>query len=465
MDSARCFYQAIQIQPDYFEALYNLGLVLQESRQLAEACSSYEQALRLRPNSAVVLNNLGVAQKQLGRWSEAVTTHRRALLLEPDNLDFLNNLANALRAGEQVGEAIEVLERALKVKPDSAVLWHSLGNASREAGRLAQSLSAFRRALALVPDLVESHWDMAFVLLLQGDFLNGWEEYEWRWRRKDYPPRSFAQPAWRGEDLQGKRLLVYAEQGAGDAIQFARYLPLLAQRGARVILECPRLLVRLFETISGPEQVIAKGDEIPAFDLHCALLSLPRLFGTTLGSIPAEVPYLRSEAGEFQLPAPARAVSGRPVRVGLVWAGNPAHQNDARRSLPLETLHAWLGNVDAAFYSLQLERGLNAASQKQNASWLADLAPLLADYADTAALVTQLDLVISVDTSVAHLAGALGRPVWLLLPFAPEWRWLVDRPDSPWYPTMRLFRQPAAGDWNSVLKEVSERIKVLARTP
>jgi Tfp pilus assembly protein PilF len=455
----------VRDQPDYFDAHFNLGLALQELEQLAEACACYEQVVRLRPDYAPAWNNLGVAQRQLGQWQKAVASHRRAVRLESGRSDFQNNLANALRAGEQVGEAIQILQHALQTSPTSAVLWHTLGNAWREAGRLRESQDAFNRALQIESQLVESHLDLAFTLLLQGDFLRGWEEYEWRWKRKDHAPRSFASPAWRGEDLYGKRLLVYAEQGAGDTIQFIRYLPLLMQRGARVVLECARPLVSLLQTLPGLEKVITKGDALPPVDLQCALLSLPRLFRTTLDSIPAAVPYLRSRADGPQLPPPVRSSAGRQLRVGLVRAGNPDHQNDARRSMALEVLQPLLANTEITFYSLQPQLKTMAGNLQKVDNQPLDLTALIGDYADTAALIRQLDLVISVDTSVAHLAGALGHPVWLLLPFAPDWRWLMQRGDSPWYPGMRLFRQPVAGDWSSVVKEVSENLKALTVEP
>jgi Flp pilus assembly protein TadD len=460
VEAARCFYQAVRDQPDYADAHYNLGLTFQEFGQLAEACGCYEQVVRLQPDHASAWNNLGVARKQLGQWQKAVAAHRQAIRLQPGQPDYQNNLANALRAGDQVDEAIEILQQTLQSNPNAAELWHTLGNTWREAGRLPESQAAFNRALQINPQLVESHWDLSFALLLQGNFLQGWEEYEWRWKRKDHAPRSFASPAWQGEDLRGKRLLVYAEQGAGDTIQFARYLPLLAEQGAHVILECPRPLVSLLQTLPGLEAVIARGDPLPLVDLNCALLSLPRLFRTTLDSIPATVPYLRRRSDGPSLPPPVGSTTGRHLRVGIVWAGNPAHQNDARRSLSLELLRSRLAHPAIAFYSLQPRPEKPTDNHQQTTDWPIDLSALITDYADTAALMSQLDLVISVDTSVAHLAGALGHPVWLLLPFAPDWRWLLQRNDSPWYPGMRLFRQPAIGDWNSVLKEVGENLKL-----
>ncbi len=457
LEAARHFHQALLLQPDYFDALFNLALALQELKQLKEACVCYEQAVRLQPGHAPTWNNLGVALKQLGQWQSAVSAHREAVRLQPGDADFQRNLANSLRAGDRTEEAIGILHQGLRLAPQSAMLWHTLGNAWREAGRPDEAEAAFRQALAVDRPLVESHWDLAFALLLQGKFEEGWNEYEWRWNRPDYPARQFEQPAWQGEALQGRRLLVHAEQGAGDTIQFARYLPLLTERGARVTLECPGPLVRLLQTLDGLDQVLARGDAFPHFDFQCPLLSLPRLFRTGPDSIPARIPYLRPSPGGPRLPM-ENATGPQPLRVGLAWAGNPAHENDARRSIPKVLMQTRLEGAEAVFYSLQPRGASNFGKETGTADWVVDLAHLIGDYADTAALMEQLDLVISVDTSVAHLAGALGRPVWLLLPYAPDWRWLTRRCDSPWYPTMQIFRQPSPGDWDFVLKDVRDRL-------
>jgi len=454
LEAARYLFQAVKIQPAYFDALYNLGLVLQELDKLSEAIACYEQALRVNPDFAQAWNNLGVAHHKAGRSAQAVDCHRRAISLQPRVSSYYNNLANALRGLDRPTEAIREIQTALQFDPSSSLLRHNLGNALREAGRIDESVAAFEDLLRAEPSMAEAHFDQAFSLLLGGDMGRGWEGYDWRWRLKDHaPPPEFAQPAWQGEEIKGLRLFIYAEQGAGDCIQFARYLPELARLGAKVILECPGSLVRLFGTIQGLEQVIAKGDAIPAFDRSCALMSLARCFKTTVDSIPASVPYLRSPGRTPELPRVAKAHPD-DLKIGLVWAGNPAQQNDRHRSIPLEILQPLLACSGATFYSLQVKLQ-PASSLHPLESRFVDLSPLIRDYSDTAALVGQLDLVISVDTSVAHLAGALGSPVWLLLPCAPDWRWLLGRTDSPWYPTMRLFRQPQPGDWPAVVRQVA----------
>lgn len=453
LEAARYLFQAVKIQPAYFDALYNLGLVLQELNQVSEAVACYEQALRINPDFAPAWNNLGVAHHKARRSALAVDCHRRAIRLQPEISSHYNNLANALRGMDRPAEAIHEIQTALQFDPSSRILKLNLGEALREAGRIDESLAVYENLLRAEPALAEAHFGQAFSLLLGGDMVRGWEGYDRRWRLEDHaPPREFAQPAWQGGEIKGMRIFVYAEQGAGDCIQFARYLPELGRLGAKVILECPRSLVRLMGAMEGLEQVIAKGDAIPAFDCSCAVMSLARCFKTTIDSIPASGPYLRTPGKTPELP---RVAEAKPddLKIGLVWAGNAAMQNDRHRSIPLEFLQPLLARTRATFYSLQVKQG-QASGLEPLDSRLVDLSPLIRDYSDTAALVGQLDLVISVDTSVAHLAGALGCPVWLLLPYAPDWRWLLGRADSPWYPTMRLFRQPQPGDWAAVVRQV-----------
>lgn len=452
VEAARFFVQAIKIQPLYFDAHYNLGLVLQGLGQIPEAIACYEQALRIKPDFAEAWNNLGVAHHTAGRSAQAAEYHRRAVQLQPKVSSHYNNLANALRGMNRPAEAIQEIQTGLQFDPSSHILRHHLGNALREAGRVEESVAAFDQLLRAEPAMVEAHFDRALSLLLTGDMVRGWEGYDWRWQVKgNPPPRKFAQPAWQGEEVNGLRILVYAEQGAGDSIQFARYLPALARRGATVIFECPAPLVRLFRSIPEVRQVIARGGALPEFDRVCAMMSLARCFKTTIDSIPAAIPCLRSPGKTPELPVRAGA-SPDDLKIGLAWAGNPTHQNDRHRSLSLKLLQPLLAQAGATFYSLQVPPDPALASL---APACVDLTPLIRDYADTAALIDQLDLVIAVDTSVVHLAGALGCPVWLLLPYAPDWRWLLERADSPWYPTMRLFRQPQPGDWAAVVGQVA----------
>ena len=454
LDAARGYVRALQLQPGFFEAAFNLAVVLQEMGQGEEAIACYRQALHLKPHYAPAWGNLGVALRDAGQNRDAIDCFRQALRCKPGIPDVLNNLGNALRAEEESVAAIACFRAALRRSPANAGIMANLGNALREVGRLDEAAETLQHAIQLQPDYAEAHWDLAVTRLLQGDFARGFAEYEWRWRRADFPPRQFAAPLWCGQSLAGRTLLVHAEQGAGDAIQFVRFAGLLAAHDARVVLECPRALVTLFESVDGVQRVIARGDPLPEFDWHVPLLSLPHRLGVTMDSLAAWVPYLRPPPDRRVPLPPASGGHRAALRVGLAWRGHPQHRNDGRRSISLAALEPLFTATGVAFYSLQVAPTADFAGEAIHQKALLNLEHLIHDFADTAALMAQLDLIIAVDTSVAHLAGALACPVWLLLPFAPDWRWLLDRDDSPWYPTMRLFRQPAIGDWTSVVQSV-----------
>jgi hypothetical protein len=325
-------------------------------------------------------------------------------------------------------------------------------------GRPEAALQALERAIALAPDYADAHWNRALTLLLAGDFAQGWPAYEWRWRATGMREPDLAAPRWDGGPLDGQTILLHAEQGLGDSIHFVRYAPLVAARGGRVIVQCPAPLARLLATCAGVARVIPRGEPLPPFELQAPLMSLPGLLNTRLDNIPAEVPYLAPPAGAgaaAQAALAALAALGARRTVGVVWAGNPAHENDRNRSCPARCFAA-LGAPERALVSLQKGAGADDIAAIPGAL---DLGPRLEDFAATAAAIARLDLVIAVDTATAHLAGALGRPVWLLLPHAPEWRWQLRRDDSPWYPTMRLFRQERPGDWPGVFERVGEALK------
>lgn len=349
--------------------------------------------------------------------------------------------------------------RALALQPQHVGALTNLGRAFQKQAQPQEAIVCFERALALKPDLPEAHWGLATQRLLLGDFARGWEEYEHRWALPENQGlrREFAAPRWDGDDIAGRTILLHVEQGIGDTLQFVRYAPLLARRGARVIVLCQPPLKRLLMEMDDIS-VVADGEPLPGFDLHLPLMSLPRLFGTTLATIPADVPYLRTD------PVDVRAWNGRlggkdQFKIGLVWAGNRRHLNDRNRSCTLEALAPLAAVPGIRLYNLQ--KG-EAATEIRNAPTNMDFVDLngeLVDFADTAAVITCLDLVITVDTAVAHLAGALARPAWLLLPFAPDWRWMLAREDSPWYPSLRLFRQNQAGDWGGVLTAVINALR------
>ena len=454
--------RAIVLNPNNAEAYNNLGNVLKNKGEFDDAIDAYRRAIALNPNFPEVHSNLGNALKDKGQLEEAIAAYRRAIALRPNYAEAHSNLGNALKERGQLDEAIAAYRRAIALRPNYAEAHNNLGGVLIDQGRLDEAIAAYRRAIAFRPGYPEAHSNLSLSLLTSGDFQQGWEEHEWRWKCKDFssPRRNFAQGQWDGCPLENRTILLHAEQGAGDAIQFIRYLPLVAQRGGRIIIECHTELQRLFRTMAGSHQVMAPTQPMPAFDLHCPLVSLPRVFGTNLGNIPKDVPYLHpdaEDAGRWQHRPGEQAPA---VKVGLGWAGNPRHKNDRNRSIKLARL-APLGQLPGVrFFSLQKGAAAAEAKTPPPGMELVDWTEELKDFADTAALIANLDLVIAVDTAVVHLAGAMGKPVWTLLPFNSDWRWLLERQDSPWYPTMRLFRQPSRGDWDGVMTRVVEALSL-----
>jgi predicted O-linked N-acetylglucosamine transferase (SPINDLY family)/ADP-heptose:LPS heptosyltransferase len=440
--------KAIALDARLVPAHNDLGIFLQRRGDLAAAEASYRQAIALDPHFAEGMSNLGALLAERGRLDEASAWYSRALAERGDFADAHNNLGAALAKLDRAAEAAELHRRAIALKPDFADAHYNLGVALHDQGQFDAALASYSEAVRLKPDMVDARWNRAFLLLLTGGYAEGWREHEWRWKRKQQPPRSFPQPLWQGETIAERTILLHAEQGMGDTIQFMRYVPLVAARGARVLVQVPRPLRRLVaDSLGNDVRVIADGELVPPFDLHSPLLSLPLTFTTTIASIPAAVPYATVD------PAAAARWRNRigdgALKVGLVWAGSPQHRNDRNRSIALEQLAPLLGRTGVRWFSLQVgERAADLA--RLPAAGIVDLSARLTDFAESAAAIAALDLVIAVDTAVAHLAGALGKPVWVMLPFVPDWRWLLGRDDSPWYPTARLFRQPAHRDWESV---------------
>jgi hypothetical protein len=401
------------------------------------------------------MSNLGAVLAERGRLDEASGWYSRAITERRDFADAHNNLGATLVKLDRATEAEALHRRAISLKPDFADAHYNLGVALHDQGRFDEALASYDEAARLNPELVDARWNRAFLLLTMGRYAEGWREHEWRWRRKQQPPRSFPQPLWRGEPASGRTILLHNEQGTGDTLQFMRYAPLVAAGGARVLLQVQRPLQRLVRgSVDRAIEVLGEGDVLPPFDLHSPLLSLPLACATSLDAIPATVPYVAVDPAIAARWRERIGPDGGP-RVGLVWAGNPQHKNDRNRSIALERLLPLIGAVEARWFSLQVgERAGDLARLAPDR--VTSLADQLTDFAETAGAIDNLDLVITVDTAVAHLAGALGKPVWILLPAVPDWRWLLERGDSPWYPTARLFRQPARGDWDSVVAALHE---------
>jgi tetratricopeptide (TPR) repeat protein len=432
----------------------NLGAVLLDMGRFEEAVGHLRKVIEARPDVVNAFNNLGLALTRLKRFDEALNVLDRAVTLDPNLVEAVNNRGNVLRSLDRHGEAMADFDRAIALKPDYANAHANRAACLDDLSRYEEALAGYRTALALKPDHGDAHWNLAINRLRVGDFKTGWAEAEWRWKAPlvDIHRRRWDRPLWLGsEPIAGKTLLLFNDQGLGDAIQFCRYIPHLAERGANVILEIDRPLRELLSGIAGIAQLVVKGEALPEHDFHCPLMSLPLAFGTTIDTIPSNVPYV--SAGRHAKNWDTFLGSTRRPRIGIVWSGNPSHANDRNRSLPLKAVMP-LFDTGAQFVSLQKNARNSDLVTLRELSGILDAAPELENFADTAALILQLDLVISVDTSVAHLAGALGKPVWILLPYVPDYRWLLDRDDSPWYPTARLYRQTARRDYAEVIDRV-----------
>ncbi|WP_448205822.1 tetratricopeptide repeat protein [Azospirillum sp. sgz302134] len=503
-EALACCRRALALDPGFGDVLNNLANVLTDRGEHAQAATALRRLLRLKPLlteprvplaqalildgragdaveelmtllgmtplSAAAYATLGLACRRLGRLEEAVGHYRCALGFAPGDAGVLNNLGVTLQDLGRLDEAAACFRQSIAAQPDGAHAYLNLGLAARDAMLVDEAVGAARTAVRLAPALAEAHTALGFGLLLKGELEEGFAEYEWRSRMADFPSprRSFPSPAWDGRDITGRTLLVHDEQGVGDTIMLARYAPLLQASGIRVFVECNTQLVRLLSAMPGVAGVVGRFDALPPHDVHVALASLPHRLGTMLYTIPANVPYLRPEPALAA--AWAERLSGtRDLKVGLVWAGNPEFKADRIRSPRLKGFLPLLETPGVTFFGLQKgpgRRDLETVGPLP-ASFMdvfTDLGPEIADFADTAAIMANLDLVISSCTAPAHLAGALGRPVWTVLPFAPDWRWLDAGLCTPWYPTMRLFRQDRRGDWTPVMARVRNALQAIART-
>jgi tetratricopeptide (TPR) repeat protein len=492
--------QTLRLVPDHVEALNNLGVVLTRRGELEQAIELLNRAIQVRPDTAAAYANLASAVSQTGaaRLDEAIDLSRQGVHLAPEMAETHYNLAEILMRADQLDEALPHAQTAVQIQPDllpaTSVLaaiyermnrgddalevyeaaarrsgdnpdvLSSLSTAYRAQARDRDALAVANRAIRIKPDHAEAHANRAFALLAGGEYREGFLEYEWRWKCKGFSnaARDFGQPLWTGrtDELKDKTILIHAEQGFGDVIQFARYLPLVAQRGARVIAEVPRELQTLVATMKNIDQVVARGDEPPAFDLHMPMLSLPGALKTTLENLPREVPYFHPDDSlkrrwKQRIESSRR---GAAKTVGLTWGGSIL---DLRRSVKLAQLAPLMTSPGVRFFSLQ--KGSPADElMTAPAEWdIVDLGPELNDFADTAAALANLDLLVTIDTAIAHLGGAMASKTWTMLVQIADWRWMHDREDSPWYPTMRLFRQPLKGDWNTVIAAVVQALRKL----
>jgi tetratricopeptide (TPR) repeat protein len=458
--------KAIANNPQIPQFHNTLGLVLEALGKFEEAVASYQQAVSIKPDYAEAYHNMAIALQSQGRYAAAVEKCKQVVSLKPDYAEAYNTMAFSLEQQERCVEAIENYRQAVRFKPDFAEAYNHLGVVLNTQGCPTEAIENHRRALQLDPDYAEAHLNLSFALLITGKFTEGWKEYEWRLNPEldiiTYP-HSYETPRWDGSCFTSKRLLVHYEQGLGDTLHYVRYLPMVKTRGGTVILEVRKPLYRLLQSFPGVDELIeASSDNKPAvkFDYHVSLMDLPKIFATTQETIPAEVPYIHAcpTKAEYW----RKKLASADFKVGIVWAGSPAYENNRYRSCTLKCF-APLTEIDGVrLYGLQ--KGEAAAQMDELAGTIpvTNISREFEDFTDTAAVIENLDLVISVDTSVLHLAGAMGKPVWALLSFVHSYRWMLNRQDSPWYPTMKLFRQKKLGQWQPVFQRVAEELRIMA---
>jgi len=455
------FDQAVAVRPNYVTAWVNRGNALLALKRPEDAVVSYRQALAFEPANPEVLNNLGTVLLELKRPADVLAMAASVLAADPGNPFARYNRANALRTLKRMDEAMTEYDQVLAIRPDYPEALTNRGLALQDLQRIDEAMADHARAAALAPSLANAPFNEGACRLLKGDYRRGLELYEWRWRIKPLVDvrLNCTAPRWQGqEDISGKTLLIYAEQGYGDTIQACRYVPLLAARGARVVLDVPPPLKPLLQGLAGVAHVVTTGEPTPAVDFHCPIMSLPLAFGTTVDTIPAAVPYLTVPAAARDKWR-ARLGDRTGPRIGIAWSGNRDHPNDQDRSIALTRL-APLFDLHATFISLQ--KDMSAEDKAAMPAALRHYGDEIGDFTDTAALTDLMDVVISVDTATAHLAGALGKKTYVLLPFSGlDWRWMLNRADSPWYPTAHLLRQPAIGDWGSVIARLVTQIRPL----
>lgn len=459
-EAVMVYRKLITHKPNNAVPYNSLGTVLQESGKPEEAILFYKQAIKINPDYAMAYSNLGAAFHELGRLDNAILNYSKAIKINPDYSEALNSLGSALQVQGKNEEAIQYYKQAIKAGPDNATAHNNLGTSLQELDKLQEALGSYNHAIALNSEDPESHKNRAMILLLKENFSDGWDEYEWRLRTKRHGLRTFNKPKWDGTALNNRHVLVHAEQGFGDTIQFIRYLPLVRARGGYVVFECHKHLTRLLKNCAGIDEIIErKGALGPSvkFDVHIPLLSLPGIFRTKLDTIPSIIPYISVDS-DIETQWDMLLEQNQTFKIGIVWAGNPSFKNYYNRSCSLSDF-APLANIPGVvFFSLQKGPVSIEISKPPKGMKIYNMSDRLNDFADTAALMQKLDLIISTDTGVVHLAGAIGKPVWTLLHFIPDWRWFLGRDDSPWYPGMRLFRQKKPGDWEDVFDRVKKAL-------
>jgi tetratricopeptide (TPR) repeat protein len=468
-DAARSYDKAVALKPDFALAWHNRGIALDQLNRIEEALASFERAIALQPDFADSWLYRGNAQEKLGRLNDAVLSYERAIALRPDFAEAYCNRGAVFRVLERPEDALQSCDRAIALHPDFADAHNNGGLALQELERPDKALQSLSRALELQPGFAGAHWNKAILLLSMGQFEEGWREYEWRKRKPDPQGAvTFPQPVWLGrENIAGRTLFVHAEQGLGDTIQFCRYVPRVRERGAQVIFAVQDSLMRLMKTLSPSIRILGQEGMLPQFDYHIPLLSMPFAFRTTLDNCPAGIPYLRGEPDRVEKWRSRLGSQG--FRIGICWQGNPKGVVAIGRSFPLRYFDEIAAIPGVRLISLQKYEGTEQLADLPGSMKVETLGEDFDcggdAFVDSAAVMECLDLVITSDTAIAHLAGALGRPTWVVLKRVPDWRWLLDRSDSPWYPTMRLFRQKQRGDWPGVFADVAAELRKLLQVP
>ena len=453
-EALHSYDKAIVLKPHYAEAYSNRGVVLKELKRFEESLASYEKAIGFKPDYAEAYSNRGLVLNEFKRFEEAKQSYNKAIELKVDYAEAYFNLANVLSEMKRFEESLENYDKAIKLKNDYVKAYLNRGNVLANTEYFNLALTSYDKVIELNNDYFKAYWNKALLLLLLQDYKNGWHLYEWRWKslqKNEY--RNFPQPTWLGtESLEKKTILLHAEQGLGDTIQFCRYAALVKRIGARVLLEVPESLMKLLQGLDGIDQLIEAGTDLPAFDYQCPLLSLPLAFKTEVNSIPSSTAYIKSSADKLDTWNQRLGAKSKP-RIGLVWSGSPTHTNDHSRSLALADL---INDLPNGFEYVSLQKEVRDSDKETLAnSDIKHYGEKLVDFTDTAALCDLMDLVISVDTSVAHLSAALGKPTWILLAFNPDWRWMLNRDDSPWYESVKLYRQGEDRQWDAVLERVA----------
>ncbi|MBW1783332.1 MAG: tetratricopeptide repeat protein [Deltaproteobacteria bacterium] len=459
-EAVKCYQKAVALAPDFPEAHTNLGHTWSAQDKFEEAVACYQRALDIRPDDSDAYNHLGMAFKGQGKWHDAASCYNMAIRLRPEDAAAYYNMGNLLHDQLKLTEALGWYQKAIQINHEYIDAYDNLGKTFRDLGMLDQATACHERSLQLDPDNAETRFDLATVRLLGGEFAEGWAGYEWRFKRRKwrsvYPFRR-EMPRWDGAPFPGKRLFVHSEQGFGDSLQFVRYLPMVKERGGEVVFETVAPLMELFRNLKGIDILVqgpADTSQPMDCDLYVPLLSLPKIFETRLETIPSQVPYIFADPQKVLYWQDRLRYTG--FRVGLVWAGKAT---DRRRSCPLKELVPLLRIPGIEFIGLQKGAHAKEVFSLPKEVAFANIGEAFEDFSDTAAAIEHLDLIVSIDTSVAHLAGAMGKPVWVMLLMSPDWRWLMDRRDSPWYPTMRLFRQSRPGDWEAPVRQMERELR------